>query len=55
MCCISGILNFDGKPVSPDILAAMIRMLAQWAFAIWDSRNRTLFISRDRLGIRPMF
>jgi asparagine synthase (glutamine-hydrolysing) len=147
MCGISGILNFDGKPASPDILDAMIRMLAhrgpdanglflerelglaharlsiidvaggqqpmhsddgslwitfngeifnyvelrsdlvqkghrfvtrsdtevilhlyqeegeqcvhklngQWAFAIWDSRNRALFISRDRLGIRPVF
>lgn len=147
MCGISGVLNFNRKPVSPDILDTMIRMLAhrgpdangvflqrelglaharlsiidvvggqqpmhnedkslwitfngeifnylelrsdlvqkghrfvtrsdtevllhlyeeegeqcvhklngQWAFAIWDSRNRALFISRDRLGIRPVF
>jgi asparagine synthase (glutamine-hydrolysing) len=147
MCGISGILNFDGKPVSADVLRAMIRMLShrgpdasgifvqrelglahtrlsiidvaggqqpmhsedrslwitfngeifnylelrndliqkghrfatrsdtevilhlyqeegqecvhklngQWAFAIWDNRNRTLFIARDRLGVRPLY
>lgn len=35
--------------------AAFARMNGQWALALWDERHRRLVLSRDRLGVRPLY
>src|SRR3954449_1237449 len=34
--------------------AVLDRMLGMWAFCVWDRDAQTLFLARDRLGIKPL-
>jgi len=34
---------------------ALRRFNGQWAFALWNTRDRELILSRDRAGIRPLY
>jgi asparagine synthase (glutamine-hydrolysing) len=35
--------------------ASVPRLLGDFAFAIWDSRQQTLFCARDHIGVRPFY
>ena len=60
----SGVYNFHTKGDGEAILAAYenreddfswVNLLdGIWAFALWDSQRELLFLSRDRLGVKPL-
>jgi len=55
--------RFVSKTDTEVILAAyrewgedcLLRFNGMWAFAIWNKRTQTLFLSRDRFGIKPLY
>jgi len=55
--------SFDSRTDTEVLLNAYLewgqdcldRLNGMWGFAIWDGRKEALFVSRDRLGIKPLY
>ncbi len=50
--CDTEVVLHAYEEYGPDCLS---RFNGQFAIAIWNSRDRSLFMARDRLGVRPLF
>jgi asparagine synthase (glutamine-hydrolysing) len=50
--CDTEVVLHAYEEYGPDCLS---RFNGQFAIAVWSSRDRTLFMARDRLGVRPLF
>jgi asparagine synthase (glutamine-hydrolysing) len=50
--CDTEVLVHGWEEWGPDLLS---RLIGQFAFAIYDRRQRTVFLARDRFGVRPLY